>query len=199
MARTSPRPNAAKTRGRGAFHALLPLFLHSLRNSPRTCPARLALLHRASGWCVWVDGVVGRPLSGVVLFFGLTGLHGSHCWACRGYFGLLRLGWRSWARAVVGAVLAAPAAFRMGDRAIIPAKVVSNLQPHHKHTFTSRLRDAWGRGFLWRSSAVKREGHRASHACMRKLGGPPVSVRGLFEHRGNPCPFRLTFVPTTTP
>lgn len=44
-------------------------------------------------------------------------------------------------------------------------------------------------GFLWRSSAVKWEAHRASHACMRKPGGSPISVRGLFEHRGNPCPF----------
>ena len=134
--------------------------------------------------------------------FGLTGLHGSHCWACRSYFGLLRLGWWSWVRAVAGnrcGCLVALAAFRMGDRAIIPAKVASIFQPHHKHTFTSRLCGALGRGFLWRSSAVKREGHRASHACMRKPGGPPISVRGLFEHRGNPCPFRLTFVPRATP
>lgn len=97
-------------------------------------------------------------------------------------------GWRSWARAVAAALVALTA-FRLGDRTAIPAKVASNLQPHHKHTFTSRLRDAWGRGFLWRSSAVKWETHRASHACMRKPGGSPISVRGLFEHRGNPCPF----------
>ncbi len=76
----------------------------------------------------------------------------------------------------------------LGGSAAIPAKVASNLQPHHKHTFTSRLRDAWGGGFLWRSSAVKRKGHRASHACMLNPGGPSVSVRGLFEHRGNPAP-----------
>lgn len=100
-------------------------------------------------------------------------------------------GWRSWARAVAAALVALTA-FRLGDRAAIPAKVASNLQPHHKHTFTSRLRDAWGRGFLWRSSAVKWETHRASHACMRKPGGSPISVRGLFEHRGNPCPFWMS-------
>lgn len=54
-------------------------------------------------------------------------------------------------------------------------------------------------GFLWRSSAVKWEGHRASHACMLNPGGPPISVRGLFEHRGNPCPFLDVPLSTATP
>ena len=130
---------------------------HSPQSLRFCIPLRVSAFGLTGSW----DG----HCRGSSCFFGLTGLHGSHCWACRGYFGLVRLGWRSWARAVVGAVLAAPVAFRMGDRAIIPAKVASNLQPHHKHTFTSRLRDAWGRGFLWRSSAVKREGHLA-YACL---------------------------------